>query len=181
MVSLLILATAFAPVRWQRERAEHTPPRLHAPYCVMTANAYQNSQTCKNRIDGNESKAPRCRMAPAGIFKKQSGETALRPDVTNPGAAPPRLVCSTKPYLAEDVHRRVEQLEFRKSAGLLLECHVLKRGASYPLIYNFAGSWAQNSNLLLIRRFFRAFPTNLDHLSPAHMSEADISVAGKQH
>jgi DNA-binding NarL/FixJ family response regulator len=41
LVSLLILATALAPIRVQRYRAEHTPPRLHALYRVIAANPTQ--------------------------------------------------------------------------------------------------------------------------------------------
>lgn len=47
VVSLLILATALAPVRWQRERAEHAPPRIAAPQRATSPTLAQSRRRAK--------------------------------------------------------------------------------------------------------------------------------------
>jgi len=47
IVSLLILATALVPIRWHRDRAEHSPSRISAPHCVTAANTLQSRRRGK--------------------------------------------------------------------------------------------------------------------------------------
>lgn len=73
VVSLLILATALAPIRWHRERAEHSPPRLNAPHRVIAANTFQTRRRARA-----ESAAMQVRYIGAEWLLPQAVESGAR-------------------------------------------------------------------------------------------------------
>ena len=84
LVSLLILATALTPIRYQRHRVEHTPPRLHAPQRVVTVNPTQPRRRPKFELTVAHVRY----TPPEWLFSKAAINRAEKPLLERTGGIP---------------------------------------------------------------------------------------------